>query len=115
MVLLHPFATDPPTVQASHSCGDVNEGEDCTLTSLATGGNPNSGFTYQWTFQRKFESSAPQVLAGETSSALLLESVTHMSAGQYHCDVSNEGGTANDDVTLNVNCKNIILCSACYP
>ena len=81
----------------------MNEGNDCSLTCVASGGNPQA-YSYQWRFQYKFSSSY-EAVNGTSSEMLLLRSVEDTDAGSYQCVVTNAGGSARSSVMLNVNCK----------
>ena len=108
------FSDQPDSVVVSLCNNVVNEGLNCRLTCAASGGNPQT-YSYQWRFQYKFSSSY-QAVSGETSSGLLLRSVSYTDAGSYQCVVSNAAGEMeSDSILLDVNCKliNIFRC-ACY-
>ncbi|XP_074653283.1 uncharacterized protein LOC141907516 isoform X2 [Tubulanus polymorphus] len=83
-----------------------NDRATVVLTCAASGGNP-AYYEYSWLFQRFGETA--RVLRDQRSSTLTLSRVTYMNAGQYRCDVINDGGKETSNVvSLNVQHKPVV-------
>ena len=97
------FSVPADIVFVNSACGNaVNEGGSCILTCEPTGGNPHD-YTYEWRFKQKY-TKLFQVLTGQTSSELTLQSVDYSDAGTYECRVTNLGGESSGTANLDIHC-----------
>ena len=84
----------------------TREGPGLQILNCTARGNPEA-LTYVW-----HQNGAPVVLEGSTrfalnatTGSLLVRNATRTENGKYMCLVSNEEGTSNVTVTLNVQCE----------
>lgn len=82
-----------PIIATQPETQGVDEGDDVTLSVVATGSN----LTYQW-----YKNDV--LMSGETSDALEIENFEEADEGTYHVVVSNGCGTAvSNDAALSLN------------
>ena len=100
------FISDPAddvSVNAATCSGLLNPGDDCTLTCMASGGNPQD-YSYAWRFKHMYEDRF-EAVTGATSAEFLLQSAMDSDAGMYECMVTNAGGVSSAALDINVNCQ----------
>ena len=82
----------------------VIEDEMMMMTCDASGGNPEY-YTYQWWFTAKFGSEEKMV--GD-DAVLRVEQVEYTDAGQYRCEATNHGGSADSTQEVVVHCEHVV-------
>ena len=92
----------PPTVNLSGLDHPVTEGDNVTLTCNITDGLPKPN-QIRW-FKDKTQ------LLEETKPKLVVRGIKKEQEGTYTCEASNNGGSANDSIEVNVDSKTLKFC-----
>ena len=79
-------------------CDDVSEGQNCTMTCNAFDGNPTQVLSYRWQFKANFEDKYLDI--PQNGSSFIIDNMAYYNAGQYKCEVTTRGGTADRVIWL---------------
>ena len=90
-----------PKVRLSGPPRSVAEGDNVTLTCDVTDGVPKPE-PIRWL--------RAKISLDEKNTTMVLRSIKKEQEGTYTCEISNEGGSANDSITVIVDSKTLKFC-----
>ena len=91
----------PPKVHLSGPDRPVTEGDNVALTCNVTDGVPKPE-PIRW--------MRAKISLDEKNTTMILRSIKNDQEGTYTCETSNEGGSAEDSITVIVDSKTLKFC-----